>query len=246
MRTQDIALLVLAIACSSTEAGEFVNLDFDSPDLSHLRLPDIGYPSSRDFYEAPIGEALRGWSLSWDSDPLFQPPDYIYVSNGNTAPLSLKSVDFTPPYTAPPYKLYVDSHQGPPYGPLRPPLHLYQVGTVPSDAVELWYYADWYVAWPPIVAEPPSILINDEALPFYPSPSGLAVNVARYAGQEVKLEVFFPSGTWQSHTFDIYGFVAVPEPSTCVLVLIGGSILLSWRLLNPNGNRPGRSTSLSM
>jgi len=229
MRIQDIALLVLAIAGTSTRAGEFVNLDFDGPDLSHLRLPD--YPQTQ-IYEAPIGEALRGWSVSWDSDPVFQPPDTIRVWWGNSAPLSLKSLNPTPPNTMPPFQLSILPDGGG-SGGLRPGLHLWQVGTVPSEAVELRYYgATWY-AGPPFMAQPPSILINDEVIAYQAfggSPYELAINVRPFAGHEVKLEIYFPQGKWQSHSFDIYGFVPIPESTTCCLVVLGSMVLLLERL----------------
>lgn len=223
MRTQDIALLVLALAGTSTRAGEFVNLDFDSPDLSHL-VPESG--SGTTHYQppmAPIAEALRGWSVSWDPDPVFQPPNYIPVLKMKCAPLTLYG-----PTVGGQYRLEVDPNWGG-VELLRPGLHLMQVGTVPGDAVELRYFdATWY-AGPPFMAQPPSILINDVVLAPWvasESPYELAVNVTPFAGQEVKLEIYFPPGKWQSHTFDIYGFIPVPEATTCSLVVVGGMVLI--------------------
>jgi len=205
----------MACAVAGCQSGEFVNLTFDEPDLSHIVNPE-------GIAMAPVGEALRGWTLEWE-EPGLAPLEWIGVKYGG-APLGLSEAGFGP-WGA--YSLFVHAHWSPSQwdlGPLRPTLHLSQTGTIPGDACLLLLHFTGEF-WPGItyINGEEQYEVGRPGIPAYSS-----IDVSKFAGQEAKLEFVFPKGPGGFYLFDIFGFVPIPEPEVFVL-LAAGTVFL-WFL----------------
>jgi len=208
-------LLALGLA-SASHAGDFVNLDFNSPALSHA-VNDAKYGLL-----VPPQDALRGWSLQWDwSGPPLALPSFVGTTGG-WAPFGLcPGLDTY--FGA--YRLQVHDYWYPPNaGSLRPTFHLYQVGVVPPGATQL----DYWLINPPLSPPDPDMRIYINGVDQNVAWDAQSVDVSRFAGQEVKLEFVFPGGRPLYYfSFDIYGFV--PEPSVWALFGVGGVVFLYAR-----------------
>ena len=213
MKTTLYPIVLMAYAVATSQSGEFVNLTFDEPDLSHVVNPE-------GMAMAPVGEALRGWTIEWEK-PGLAPLEWIGVKYGG-APLGLIEMGFGS-WGA--YTLFVHGYWSPQqddFGPLRPTLHLYQVGTIPADASQLRLFQSgfWVGMTQPVITYIDGQAQYEVGMPGVPAFT--CIDVSAFAGQEVKLEFVFPSGPNQFHSFDIFGFVAIPEPSVLVLLAGGG------------------------
>ena len=217
-------LAFAALGSSVLMAGDFVNLDFEHPDLSHA-TPDPVIPG---YLRAPASEALEGWSLTADAIP----PATIYVTppGGAKPPVALTGGLGMLPGTGVDlgkYELYLDKPSQVP-GSLDPIYRLSQLGTIPAGATELIYYR----SGPGGAGAGPTpgsfqILINGNSMPYFEGrfTSIGTADVSAFAGQQVSLEFVFPKG---STIFDIAGFVTAPEPSTYALVGMG-AVALWWQ-----------------
>jgi hypothetical protein len=229
MKTTLYPIVLMAYAVATSQSGEFVNLTFDEPDLSHARYRD--YPPG---LVAPLQDVFRGWSIQWDWTGEPKPGPECVGVHGGDIPLGLVAMG-TAPYGS--YLVLVSEFWAEYGGQLRPTLHLWQTGTVPDGASELTLYQSGLGGGG---ARPVETYINGQiqyqvGAPGVPAFS--AIDVSAFAGQEVKLEFVFPSGPAQYHSFDIFGFVTVPEPSVLVLLAGGGFVL--W-LARPRGLGAGR------
>jgi hypothetical protein len=206
------------------QGGEFVNLGFDEPDLTHVQ-----YELVRDTMVAPVTEALRGWSVTPYVEPL--PYGGTISVNGGGPPFGLVPVVDQPGkelYGN--YYLSMDSYWtigG--QSPARHTVIISQTGLVPAGAGLLVFQQDGGWGTGPIGLE-----VNGQSktqFPYWGWPFTFsAIDVSGSAGRDVSLSVVFPEGG--AYTFDIRGFEAVPEPSTFVLVVVGGAALLlaRWKL----------------
>ena len=215
-------LAFAALGSSVLMAGDFVNLDFEHPDLSHA-TPDPVIPG---YLRAPASEALQGWSLTADAIP----PTTIYVTppGGSKPPVALTGGLGTIPGTGVDfgkYELYLDKPSEVP-GSLEPIYRLSQFGTIPANATELIYYragSGLSRAGPvfqPGFAAPFQIFINGNSISYFEAGVSHA-DVSKYAGQQVSLEFVFPNRSY----FDIAGFTIAPEPSTYALFGVGAVVL---------------------
>jgi len=214
-------IAVMAYAVATSQSGEFVNLTFDEPDLSRERFRD--YPPG---LVLPLQDAFRGWSMQWDWIGEPRPaPEWVGVQGGDI-PIGLVAFG-APPHGS--YLVLVSEFWAEYGGQLRPALHLWQVGTVPDGVLELRLYQSGLGVGG---TRPVETYINGQiqyelSMPGVPAFS--AIDVSPFAGQEVRLEFVFPSGPSQYHTFDIFGFVMVPEPSTWLFFASGSSVLWLYR-----------------
>ena len=216
-------LAFAALWSSALMAGDFVNLDFEHPNLSHA-TPDPVIPG---YLRAPASEALQGWSLTADGFPAAT--IYVTPPGGSKPPVALTGGLGMLPGTGVDlgkYELYLDKPSQVP-GSLDPIYRLSQLGTIPAGATELIYYR----SGPGGAGAGPTpgsfqILINGNSMPYAEdrfTRLGNA-NVSAYAGQQVSLEFVFPGSSY----FDIAGFTIAPEPSTCALFGLG-AVALWWQ-----------------
>jgi hypothetical protein len=209
-----LALLLAATPCF---AGDFQNLTFDEPDL--------GGPLTLVYPEFPNGpflgntaHILRGWTVLADNQPQ---PTMTYSPFGSPTGEGLaRLVGNSPELAQTPFgtnTLFLRSdHTSPGGGPV---IRVQQTGTVPADAAGLWIFA---------AGGSPRMFINGERVndPRIGALADPVVDVSRYAGQTIDLEFLVPLGG--STRLDVFGWVAVPEPSTWALLGVGLGALL-WR-----------------
>ena len=201
-------LIALAQTLSMDVRGEFLNLDFNSPDLSRLQ-PGAPAPWG------PTEDLLRGWSVQYENVSL--PLRTRYTTCGLYDPLSLKNapslsgtgVDFGP------YRIFVAA-------PDDNFIQLSQRGLIPSNAAFLQYYR--------YTDTPFQVMINGEKVTYSENESTMigTLDVSKYAGTEARLDFVFPRGSYNE--FDVVGFLTVPEPSTWALLGIGtAGLAWQWR-----------------
>ena len=216
MKTHYLACFAsIVLGSAFVVAGDFVNLDFEHPDLSHA----VPYPLFPGSESAPTTEALRGWTLTADVIQL----DRVAVSANNVPPVCLTVGAGNDP-TFGKYALYLANPTLAPNS-LQPIYHLSQLGTIPAGATDLVFFRFGPSPGglnPNFV--PFKILINGQSVPYTEAGVGYA-NVSAFAGQQVSLEFVFPKG---GSTFDIAGFTIAPEPSTYALFGLG-AVALWWQ-----------------
>lgn len=199
-------------------AGEFINLDFNSPDLSHVV---VGPGTGTSF--APLGEAIAGWTVAYVSSPLPLPPQ-LPVENGGQPPISLVPSKDPESYArCGAYSLQISQFADAPIigTPTPRPLTTFsQRGTVPADAssldiVSTSSFFNEIEVW---------VNGSKQATSGFPL-EGKQLDVRAFAGQEIFLEFRVP-GNWVA-TLDVRGFTSVPEPSTWALFVVGLGVL-TW------------------
>jgi len=205
-----ISLLVCMVT-GTTLAGEFINLTFNDPDFSRLRITETGAPVG------PVEDLLRGWEVSvrqpfgqWRS---FRDEIQFTLSGAGLSPIAL---NFGKHLDKNNYSVLFDvlAPIGIPSGPVPPDVRLSTTGTVPENAVTFDLYALSVAAM--------TISDGDRTL------SGLtSINVTQFAGKEVTISFFVPSGGYGS--LDVVGFILVPEPETWALLGLGVAGLFAWR-----------------
>jgi hypothetical protein len=210
---------------TALSAGEFINLGFDDPDLSHVVLfsPVTVTPRDPKPY-APVNEAFRGWTVS---DQVDRFPYYGLVGVGDgEIPFGLGGVPGFYRVRVSEYTIWtVNGGQG------RPAFSLSQTGRVPEGAAFLNYLQNpgKFGTVGGSRGEDLQVYLNgvrQASIDLEGEGAGSmwrAVDVSAYSGQEVELKFYFPDAV--AYRFDIIGFVPVPEPSTWALLVMGGALL---------------------
>jgi hypothetical protein len=223
---------LLCCATLTGAAGEFANLTFDDPDLSHARLFLLPTDDRAHWY-APVEEAFRGWTVS---GPLNWTPTEGMVCLEGGSPLGLKWAGGEPPFGA--YIVGVSAIY--PWRAVRPEFSLAQVGKVPEETSALFFYEVDGGGEPPLFPEPIHVLVNGVQQAVIASPYGCPmVDFSAFAGQEVELKFVFPAGDSEAefncsgcYQFDIFGFGPLPGAPTPVIIrqiiATGGQVILGW------------------
>ena len=209
-----ILIIVLCCLTATVNAGDFVNLTFDNPDLTGSLTPiSSGDPDGPFFGET--SRILPGWTVTANGIPVttvtYSPwPAGVAVRTVNVwswgpgNPSQLGGSNY----------LYVfpgGTRERPSY------FRISQTGTIPVGTAGLHIFA-------PGVRD---MRINGEAvsdprLGFLADP---VIDVSRYAGHEVTIDFGFGVGS----CFDIFGFTKVPEPSTWALFGCG-AVIMGWMI----------------
>ena len=199
------SLLSLLISLSAV-GGEFVNLDFNGPDLRAPMEPLLpGGP-----YLGRTSDLLPGWTIQVGGEVASQ-VTYSPIQKTSFGPVTLRqnsATDAAGPLGFGSLQLHSPV-------PPAPEIRLSQRGTIPADAAGLWI-ANAGLLQTFINGE----MIEDPNVGTF----GHTIDISRYAGQEVNLEFLVLPGA--SIRFDILGFVPVPEPETWALLSVGLGILL--------------------
>jgi hypothetical protein len=187
---------------------EFINLNFDQPDLTNLQRD----PVTEADYGAP-SEIVPGWSITQNGQPIQR---VWYYGRGAIRPVTLAAI---PGSSGNVYVLSYTGHGTPFSGPSKSTTFS-QTGLVPVWALSFeftWSGRDNNFDTP--------VRVNGEVVPLRPYPAigfDYSVDVSRWAGQEVLLSLEFPVGT--SGYLHSLAFT-VPEPSTWTLAA-GGLLVL--------------------
>jgi len=198
-----------------SRATDFVNLDFDDPNLTNLAFYNTPPFGERRLY-GPILDLLRGWSVTEGGKPYSGLMAYSVAPDGGGVFPSVQMALAVGTYTIGKYNIEFASIR-PPQRPGLEPLDMVisQVGTVPADAYYLTGIGGTFAAIngsPLTVTRPYDFLI-----PFW--------DVHEYAGKEVTLSfTFHGNGNYDLAVLDIVGFTT-PEPSTWALLAVGTLIL---------------------
>lgn len=208
MKAKLLFLFWISAVASPLVGGEFVNLSFDSPDLSDSLAP-VFPQFPRGPFRGDSSQILRGWSLTADGVPM----PSATISPFGELPASQRTANLieAPPteWSGPAGRYYIYVNSG--NLPLGPELRLSQTAMVPEGVGGLHIFApglrDMRINGQPV---------EDPLLGFLADP---VINISAYAGRETSFEFVFSRG-W-SGRFDIFGFTQIPEPSTLTLFAVG-------------------------
>jgi len=192
--------------------GEFVNLTFDSPDLTGSLTPIIPqFP--RGPFRGETSRLLQGWTLtaggmdtSFSSyTPSGQPPGYGEFVDLQEVPRDQWSNEGG--------RIYLMINSG--SLPLGPEVRLSQTAVVPEGVGGLHIFAPGLL----------DVRINGQPVvdPLLGRLADPVINISAYAGRETSFEFVFSRGF--SGAFDILGLTQIPEPSTWALMAIGTVVL---------------------
>ncbi len=206
-------MIVLGLLATTVTAQEFVNLNFDSPDLTgSLRPYEPSYSLTP--YIGETSHLLRGWTLLGNGIPISEIA-YQPVPTYHLEPVNL----FSPWGGADTnYRFFININY-----PRQVDLRFQQTGRIPVDAVGLQYFANG----------PMEMLINGRLLHTVDTriTTTPVVDVSEFAGQVVNLEfhVFQRPYLGANFSFDVKGFTSVPEPSTWALFGCG-AVIMGWMI----------------
>lgn len=216
MKKQILVTLGLGLAwIAPSHADDFVNLDFNEPDLSH-----VAFDPFLESATAPVSEVVRGWTVSYQAGGAILPAR-ISV-DGGAPPLGIvTSVGEEEINRFGAYRLVFSAFaQGGPAGNVsgqRPLTLVSQRGMVPAGATSLDFLSS-------NASSEIEVRIDgvQQALGGLPN-VGMQVDVRAFAGKEVLLEFAIPEKF--SAILDVRGFTVVPEPSTWALFSVGAFAL---------------------
>lgn len=208
-----ISTLIAFFISLSLLADDFVNLTFDSPDLTGSLTPIFpGQPNGPFFGQAT--QLLRGWTFTSAGLQAQQTTYSPWPTSASERTLNLRA-SRPEEVGGPGGSFYLLVFSG--GNPLGPELRLSQTGMIPADAAGLHIFApglrDMRIN---------GQMVTDPLLGFLADP---VIDVSGYSGQVATIEFVFRQGF--SGRFDIYGFTQIPEPSTWALFGVG-TVALGW------------------
>ena len=211
-----ILIYLISFNAVRVAAQDFVNLDFNSPDLSgSLVALDPG--STRTPYLGNATEILQGWKVYGDGVPL-RSISYQPGLGDFDGPVALSFTRRASSSTEE-YELIVYS---------RPPrivdLTFHQRGQIPLNASSLSFVAGGSME---MRIDGDLVYTSSPNLTVFPD-----VDISRFAGQVVDLDFHvlqFPA-SGALFSFDVIGFSQVPEPSTWALFGVGAVFLAAASL----------------
>ena len=227
-----ILLAAVVTATANAHGGDFINLGFDQPNTANI-VTDSGltYGTAADL--------VPGWTISnaqhvnFNNNAgtimftdlratLYKTEDFSSVVRGfGSQPPDLSQLPA--PYVLNLYPISLTSSPPPPIGPI----FLMQSGTVPGNAGSLQFYCfgsqfglQMNGTTVPLTYE---VLASSQGGTLY---RGIG-NIAAFAGQstEMKFTTTQIPGTSFYHMIDSIQFVAIPEPTTVSLVVLGAGAL---------------------
>jgi hypothetical protein len=235
MKTTKLIAILASVAIGSLLAhaqGTFINLDFESADLSPV-------PPNQGGVQVPVGSALPGWTAYIGTDQQSQVTQNDYGHG-------LAQIDvFGPNYPAagwPPspdnpgvidgnYSVLVQS------GFLSDGITPENVSIAQTGTVPIGYQSLEFKAWPTFANEF-SVSFNGNNLSPVMLGTGpnyilYGVDISPYAGQTGQLEFtadfVTPGASWLGLDDIAFSPSAVPEPSPLVLTGIGGLLIGLYR-----------------
>lgn len=200
----------IILALNTLVAGDFINLNFDSPDLSGPLVEE--YPGGP--FRGQADQIFRGWSVEY-GNRIQDTASYSPVGTQLGFPVTLfENVPGSREQSVlGRYSVYFSSSPDPGAGAFL----IRQNGEIPSQAKWLDIRSAGYV----------QAFVNGTKIGEVGAGSSRSVlDVSGFSGKEVELSFLVRPG--ESAVFDVVGFTSVPEPST--LGLFGfGITVVAWQ-----------------
>ncbi len=212
MNIQKHAIFGLLLSAKCLMAGDFVNLNFDDPDLSGSLRPVDPFSQGEGFFGS-TSRLLRGWTLTLNG---VSPSEITYSPWPRGTSIRGANLQTYPPFQLPNAENVnrLSIYGGSPDDPILE-TRIWQTATIPADVNGISFYG----------GRLGQVLVNGEYVGLTYNPDGgiQVVDISRFAGQNVRLEFAFQGG---DGVFDVLGFTQVPEPSTWALFGAGLSVFV--------------------
>ena len=227
MKTIVIPLLVIAIQYGS-RAAAFQNLDFDQANTNNV----VPYQGGQFGGTGAVGDLLPGWKLyASGATNVIQETTMFFNGGlpgvGSYGWAALGSVNQNLPsrvFHSPPYSLSLE----PAFE-----IDLVQVGHVPADVRSIRFISSGNVFSLQMSGTPVPLTYSQLYPGYNESPTYQAVgDISAFAGGTFEMRLIV--GNLHGGTIDSIEFISVPEPSTGILLLLGGGMVWTVRRKCPD------------